>query len=297
MRITMRRALITGGSGFLGEALTNRLLCQNWDVSVYDLRRPRCNEICFIQGDVLDVEGIRKAAARIDVIFHLAGVLGTDYLCDHAREAIHVNLEGTLNVFDTARIHNNRVINVGVIPEWDNPYMITKKAAMRLGRSYYKVHKIDITTIEMTHIYGPGQRLTPYKKAIPSFIACALKNDPLTIYGSGRRYMDCLYVSDAVDVLQIATEDETLSGQVLRTLTGAEITVIELARKIIALTDSRSRLELVPMRQGEPEIGEWEGPEEPWVRFPSKNWRPEMTLDQGLKRTIESFKELMGQRN
>lgn len=289
----MKRALITGGSGFIGSYLSQEISNHGYQVTILDYHRPTNSLIEFVEGDILDLKLLNNTIKNCDIVFHLAGVLGTEYLCDKVQEAIDINIKGSVNVFETAKVFGVKVINTGLIPEWDNPYMITKKAVMRLGRMYHNAFKVDITTLEFTHVYGPGQRTEPYHKAIPNFIVRALKNEPLEIYGSGQKYMDCIFVEDTAKALRLAGESTQVSGKVFQIGRGEGIKVVDLAYKIISLTNSKSSLKFLPMRQGEPEgNGSFIAVDlREWLLF--FNWTPKTSLEEGLLKTIEWYKKCL----
>ena len=286
----MKTALITGGSGFIGNYLSKELLRNGYEVFILDHHKPKDSSAKFIEGDILNLNLLNKIFKNCDIVFHLAGVLGTEYLCDKVQETVDINIKGSINIFEAAKESGIKVINTGLIPEWDNPYMITKKAVMRLGRMYYKEFHVDITTLEFSHVYGPGQSKEPYHKAIPNFIVSALKNEPITIYGTGHKYMDCIYVEDIAVMMRLASETNQVSGKVLQIGKGESIRVIELARKIISLTNSKSSLKFQPMRRGEPEEnGTFVAVDlKDWLTF--FNWKPTVSLDEGLQKTIEWYR-------
>jgi UDP-glucose 4-epimerase len=285
----MKKALVTGGSGFIGSFLCKELLNNGYNVTVLDHQEPAVPQVNFIKGDILQVQLLTDAIKNSDVVFHLAGILGTDYLCKYVREAVEVNIIGSINVFEAGRTAHVKVINTGLIPEWDNPYMITKKAVMRLGRMYHREFGADITTLEVTHVYGPGQRVEPYHKAIPTFIMRALKNEVLDIYGSGNKYMDCFYVEDLATVIRLSADSNVVSGKVLQIGSGEGLTVKELALKIVSLTNSKSSLYSRKMRPGEPD--EDNSLENTNMESYQKllNWKPMTKLDDGLLKTIEWY--------
>jgi UDP-glucose 4-epimerase len=285
----MKKALVTGGSGLIGSYLCKELLNNKYDVTVFDHHEPANPEVKFIKGDILQMQLLKDVIKDSEVVFHLAGMLGTDYLCEHVREAIEVNIVGSVNVFEAAKTAGVKVINTGLIPEWDNAYMITKKAVMRFGKMYHREFGTDITTLEVTHVYGPGQRVEPYHKAIPTFINRALKNEVLDIYGSGQKYMDCFYVEDIATAIRLSAESPFVSGKVLQLGSGEGLKVVELAHKIISLTNSKSSLRHCKMRHGEPD--EDNSLEHINVESYQKllDWKPTTKLDDGLLKTIEWY--------
>lgn len=248
----MKSALITGGSGFLGSFLTEELLLNGYKVAVLDHNAPARDNVTFIKGNIEDKTTVLQAVSPADIVFHLAGMLGTSYLSDKARRSVDVNIIGALNVYDAVMGTDKRVVNIGLIPDWDNAYMITKKAAMKFGRMYADIFDASITTLELSHVYGPGQRVAPYYKAVPTFITQALANQPLTVFGEGGKWMDLLHVRDAARAIRIAAEQPDLKGHVITVSSGSRIRVADLARKIIDMTGSSAMLEFAPMRPGEP---------------------------------------------
>jgi nucleoside-diphosphate-sugar epimerase len=246
----MRTVLITGAAGFVGSYCSREFAANGWQVICLDNKDPLDSPYEVIVGSVENKDLIFKAAKRANVIIHLAGLLGSDYLCSKPDEAIMINLIGSMNIFETARYRGLRVIHLGLLPEWDNPYMISKKAAMKLGRMYRREFQTDVITLEASHIYGPGQRCEPYHKAIPTFITRAVRNETITIFGSGKKLMDCIFVEDLVRALRLMAEKESLQFSVFQLGSLQVLTVVQLADKIISLSDSKSKLEFRPMRPG-----------------------------------------------
>ena len=286
------RAVITGGAGFIGSHLARELSSCGYEVTIYGREKPELAEFEFLIGDVRDKERLRHGVRGADIVFHLAGAVGTDYLVERAREAVETNINGSLNLYDLARDLGFTVVEIGVIPEWLSPYMITKKAAARFGAMYHAELHADIKIVELSHVYGPGQRAEPYQKAIPAFITRALQGEPLTVFGGGHRAMDCLYVKDAVRALKMVGECETMAGRAIPFGSGSAITVLELAKKVVAVLNSGSEIVFAPMRKGEPpdhcetevkgvDLSSW------LTHF---DWKPETSLDDGLRQTIEYYR-------
>jgi UDP-glucose 4-epimerase len=216
----VKRVLVTGGSGFIGRHLCEELLEHGYEVIVFDRNPPPSRRYQIHQADIRDSCAVREAVSGCDGVFHLAGLVGTGYLETRTREAVEVNIQGTLNVFEAAREFDTYVINIGLVPAWANAYMITKKTAARFGEMFHGVFGTRITTIEFTHAYGPGQPTGPYRKAIPNFINRALLEEPLEVFGSGERLMDCVYAQDAAHALRLAAEEEAGIGRVIQVSSG-----------------------------------------------------------------------------
>ena len=286
----MTRAIITGGSGFLGSYLLEELLDGGYSVAVYDRSPPSDRRADFVKGDIVDKEAVHDVVLSGNVVFHLAGMLGTSYLTDKARESVDVNICGALNVFDAVVGTDIKVVNIGLLPEWDNTYMITKKASMKFGRMYAGIFGASITTLELSHVYGPKQRVAPYFKAVPTFITQALAGKPLTIFGKGDKLMDLLHVKDAARAIRMAAEHPSMKGEVLAIGGGNRISVVELAKMIIRMTGSAGGLTYAPMRTGEPELDTTEADADMSLAFDILNWKPLIDLDDGMADAIEWYR-------
>lgn len=285
-----KRILVTGGAGFIGAALCHELAESGYEVSIFDVRKTDASRFQQISGDIRDPAAVRRAVGSCEIVFHLAGLVGTCYLGTRAGEAIDVNIHGAINVFEAAKASGAFVVNVGLNPEWLNAYMISKKAAMRFGLMYFQMFDTQIVTLELTHVYGPGQPTGPYRKAIPTFIVKSLANEHIHVYGSGDRMMDCVFVDDAARALRLAAERPDIAGKVVRVSSGMRISVLDLAYKIRELAGSASEIQLTPMRPGEPdEISAVEDLEpEPHSRT-LLGWHPEIEFDKGLQQTIDWY--------
>jgi UDP-glucose 4-epimerase len=282
------KTVITGG-GFIASFLANELLKRGHAVAVYGKERVSAPQASFVAGDIRDKDRVFDMCADTDVIVNLACILGTDYLCDKAIEAVDVNLKGAIHVFEAAKRFHCRVINVGLIPDWENSYMITKNAATSFGKMYHKEFGVDVFTVELTHVYGPSQRTEPYRKAIPNFIMHALKNLPLDIYGNGQQVMDCVYAEDAATALRLLVECEETFPPVIRLGSGQRVTVADLARLAIELTASSSTLTFLPTRPGEPSADDYALSVNCTFWQERFGWVPGTKLQDGLAKTISWY--------
>jgi UDP-glucose 4-epimerase len=282
--------LMTGGSGFIGTHLRKELNDKGYDIIVYDRKKP-CNQFDkYVKGDVRDYDNLKNAARDCQIIYHLGGLIGTEYLTHFVRDAVEINVLGTINVFEVAKSLNIKVINSGVIPNWLNPYMLTKKSVSRFGKMYFELFGTEVVTLELTHVYGPGQAVKPYYKAIPTFINKAIQNKPIEIFGDGNRLMDCLFVKDAVHCVRLAGEKKDVGGLIISVSSGYSISVLDLAKKIIRITNSKSELQFNKMRLGEPnEIHKKES--NICVSHASDlfEWNATVDLNEGLQSSVEWY--------
>lgn len=285
----MDRILVTGGKGFIGSHLIDKLLKQNFDITTYDrsektVRYEGWDKVKHTQGDILDKELIGQTVANFDYVFHLAGVLGTSETIENIYEAVELNIVGELNVLEALRRYNKKglVITIGGI-EWLNPYAITKLAAEKFALMYIQEFNLDVKVVRGLNTYGPRQKHQPVKKAVPNFILNALQDKPMEIYGDGNQILDLVYVKDLVEVMVRAMKFNGKIPHVIDAGTGIKITVNQLADTIIKLTCSKSKIVYLPMRKGEPKNSVTLGKVDTLKEI---GYIPTTSLEEGLKKTI-----------
>jgi nucleoside-diphosphate-sugar epimerase len=246
------RALVTGGSGFLGGQLAAVLHHRGYRVTVLDCVAPDYVGVPhFIKHDISQ-EFPKVKPLGYDVIFHCAGLLGSGTLFDKIRRTAEVNIVGTINVLDWALGNPDiTIVQPNLMGEWLNPYMITKQTAERIGLMYARYIGSKYLSIRPTDVYGPRQSLRD-NKAASTFITRAIKGEPLPIYGSGTSWVNYIYVNDVANFMVAAYEAGAVNEVIDFCYPGGDITVVEFARRVIEAAESDSRLEYKPMRPGQP---------------------------------------------
>jgi nucleoside-diphosphate-sugar epimerase len=275
------RTLVTGAAGFVGKHLVRKLLAKGHEVIAFDKRE--CNlRTKTIRGDVasFDFEEILK---DVDVVFHLASLLGTAELFHRIIEAERVNVLGTLNLLEAMRRKEvNKILFTSKPNVWrHNPYSITKETCERYLEMYRCVYGFQSVIVRPYNIYGPEEELVEYRKAIPYFIIAALRGEPLEIFGKGEQTMDAIYIDDAVEAL--VRSAEVAPKETVEIGSSKPVKVKHLAERILDLTHATSPIVHVPMRRGEENACE--------IRANGSISRligflPRITLDEGLKKTI-----------
>ena len=300
-----KRILVTGADGFMGSHLTERLLGYNANITAFvhnkelkNLNHVK-NKLNIISGDIEDkktTELIIKNSPEI--IFHLA-VDG--YIRNSIENPLSVNrtnLDGTLNVLEAARqLINQRLerlvfasscVVYGARPYPINekgefkpstPYAASKAAAELYCYSYAKTYNLPITIIRPFNVYGPRHT----KDVIPLFIEKALKNEEIKLDGGGKATRDFTYVDDMINSFLITGVHEKAIGEAVNFGTGKDISVRELAEKIIKYCNSDSKLINMPERPGQD------------LKLCCDNtkakelfgWQPKISIDEGLKLNIE----------
>jgi len=272
-----KRVLITGADGFIGSHLTEELLKQGAQVSVYvratsgpsgfSLKNIAAleNNVSIIKGDIGSSDSIDLIAKdQPEVILHLAAIAYVNYSFDHPIEVNNVNVNGTLNVLEAAKkIDLDRLVvqsssevygttigesideNHPLLPS--SPYAASKLAADRYAFSYMKTYGLPISIIRPFNVYGPRHTYD----VIPKFIRLALDGKPLTVYGSGMQSRDFCYVSDIVRAILLMGFHEKALNEVVNFGSGIDTTIVDLANNILELTGSKILPVFLSERQAE----------------------------------------------
>ena len=255
--------LVTGGNGFVGTYLVKKLSGMGNNIIVYsqftrknpffeELVKNNSNIDC-IQGDITNYKSISSACKNADVIFHLAAAVGDD-----AQKTFLINGMGTLNVLEAARQESiKRVIFASTAYVYGSPkylpidekhpvspnsyYGISKLVGELYCKYYYKNYGVDIVILRFASIYGKGIENSYPMKAISIFLRAILKDEAITIYGSGNQFRDYVYIDDVVDAFINAMKRD-VSGNVFNIAGGVKVTTMELARMMIKIADKDIKL-------------------------------------------------------
>lgn len=250
------KILVTGGAGFVGNALVNKLIDDGHEVTSFDRTkhsgiRLGVNEV---YGDLQDSYAVDCYVKEHDYVFNVGGMLGTQETVNNPVPAVHVNILGALNVFNSISRAKIPATHITVGNHWmNNPYSITKSCSERFALMFNKEHNTQITVIRGLNIYGPGQKAFPVKKVIPTFVLSALAGQEVTVYGTGATEMDMIYVSDAAAILASTLNNEYFED-VIDMGTGVAPSVNQIAETVITACESSSKIQHVPMRPGETEF-------------------------------------------
>ena len=312
--------LITGGSGFIGSHLTERLLGQGHSVTIIDnlstgseenLSKVKKN-IKFHHGNILDKPLIEKLIAESDYVVHLAAALGVLNIINQPLESLKTNIQGTEVILEasekfskpvliasTSEIYgkndkvplseeDDRIIGHPLKSRWS--YSEAKAVDESLAYFYYLEKKLPVRIVRFFNTVGPRQ-VGHYGMVVPRFVAAALKNDPISVYGSGAQIRCFCHVDDALDALLIVMASEQAIGQVFNVGNNQQVSIEGLAQKIIEITGSKSKITKIPYSQAYPE-----GFEDMQKRVPDiskiKNvlgWSPQKRLDQIIKDVVAFY--------
>jgi dTDP-glucose 4,6-dehydratase len=310
-----RKVLVTGGGGFIGSHLVERLQQLGARVTAF-LRYNSRNDAGFLTplagrkdfdlvfGDIRDLAAVRGAIQGNDAVFHLAALVGIPYSFVHPEDVVAVNTIGTLNVVTAAREASvSRVIVASTSEVYgtaqyvpidekhpkqpQSPYSASKIAADAIALSYHRSFGLPVTVVRPFNTFGPRQS---DRAIIPAIISQALTRREIVL-GNTRPTRDFTYVSDTVAGFLCAGESEKATGAEINLGTGQEISIGDLARKIGHLLGRD-----VVVRQAEERVRPAGSEVE---RLLSNNkmaqdllgWRPRTSLEEGLRRTVEWVRE------
>jgi UDP-glucose 4-epimerase len=254
--------LVTGGAGFLGAALSNRLARQGHNVRVLDdlsAGEPGrlVPEVHFTRGDINDRPMLWTLLQEVDCVYHLAAKVSVPESILFPRDYNTVNVGGTVTLMEAARdAHTKRVVLISsgavygeqgipeiketVIPQPRSPYAVSKIAAEYYTRTIGAIAGIESVCLRVFNAYGPGQRITAsHPPIIPNFLKQALNNGTLVIHGDGNQTRDYVYVDDVVNAMVSAGTVLGIDQEVINIGSGVETSVRELANRVIALTGTR----------------------------------------------------------
>ena len=270
------RYLVTGGEGFIGSKIVERLNCESYD---------KCSG-----QDILDKEKLSKALTDIDVIFHTAAKISVPESQKRPEKYHQVNVEGTRNI---TTLFNKKIIFSSSAAVYGEYSQRVSEEDILNPESNYAQNKIDGEklisvndgiSLRYFNVYGPGQS-KEYAGVISIFIGKALNGEPLIIYGDGNQERDFIYVEDVVDA-NISTMNYSGSEKIFNIGSGNSIKLIDLAKLIIKLCESDSEIIFRKPRYGDlfcscADISKAKN---------ELNWTPKTDLETGLKKTIGFYK-------
>jgi UDP-glucose 4-epimerase len=274
------RILVTGGAGFIGSHLTDRLVADGHHVIILDNLATGRKEnvkghltgqnVKFIEGSILDVTLIDTLIKESEYVFHLAAAVGVFNIVNHPLDSLMTNIRGTENVLESAHKYSkpvfvtsssevygknisdslkesdDRILGAPVTLRWS--YSEAKAIDESLAYAYWVEKNLQTRIIRFFNTVGPRQ-LGAYGMVVPRFVQFALNNEPITIYGNGEQTRCFGHVLDAVDaVVRVAFAENTV-GKVINIGNNFEISINDLAKKIIAQIGSKSEIVYIPYEE------------------------------------------------
>ena len=322
----MQRALVTGGAGFIGSHLVERLIERGDRVTVLDDlstgRRTNLeavehrSEFDLVHGSVLDADLVEGLIEQADVVYHLAAAVGVDWVLRHPLRSLETNIQGTEHVLracasqatprrvliaSTSEVYgkndkdalvedDDRVLGSSRLSRWF--YASAKGIDEAFALAYWQERDLPVTVVRLFNTVGPRQT-GRYGMVVPRFVRWALRNEPLRVYGDGQQTRCFTNVRDVVYALMALMGTPSAAGEIFNIGQPNEIRIVDLARRVIELTESSSDLKLVPYHAEEAYGERAVGFEDMRRRVPDASklfaytgFRPQIGLDQTLREVI-----------
>ena len=257
----MKKVLVTGGSGFIASYVIEELVSRGYQPVLLDQYDRKEADFPVFLGDIRDATAVTEAMAHVDGFIHLAAVLGTQETIKNPVPAAETNVLGGLNILQAAAQYDVPGVYIGVGNHWmNNTYSISKTTVERFVKMFNAERGTHINVVRAMNAYGPRQKLAPpsgeskVRKITPAFVARALKNEPIEVYGDGEQVSDMVWVGDVAKALVSAlekAEEGIVFDSAVEVGPDVHNTVNEVAQAIIDISGSSSEIVHLPMRPGE----------------------------------------------
>ena len=275
------RVVITGGAGFIGSHLADHYVAAGDDVVVLDNFSTGSasnishldGKITIIDGDIRNTELVSSLIKDADLVLHMAAALGVNTILESPMESMSTNITGSEVVLLAATHHKKRIIIASTseiygqnpkqpLSETDDrvvgapqkirwTYSDAKAIEEAMAFALHQENKLAVTTLRLFNTVGPRQT-GRYGMVLPGFVQAALKNEPLTVYGDGNQSRVFCHVDDAVQAIATIAKTQSTIGDVYNVGGTGEVTIKELADKVVKLTGSTSEITYTPYSQAYP---------------------------------------------
>ena len=326
--------LVTGGAGFIGSHLCERLLASDAKVTCLDnmstgklsnLSQARRNiNFKVVRGDILDLKTVKKVVRGVDVIYHLAAKVGVKRYVENPSDVIRTNVLGTHNLLEACRplsierfvfastseiygknpslpLHegSDRVLGPPQIDRWC--YSTSKSVDEHLCNAYYRRYGLPAVILRYFNSYGPRQDSSDYGGVVSIFMRRALANQPPRVHGDGQQTRSFTFISDVIDATVNACLRKEVIGEAVNIGNPIETNILELANTIIRIAQRQRELkpELISYDKF---YGQWYEDIRRRVPDISKAKRllgftPKVTLEEGLRKTFDWYRQQFGSRS
>jgi UDP-glucuronate decarboxylase len=312
--MTRKKILVTGGAGFVGSHLCERLLNEGHEVYCLDnFFTGQKQNIIHLLGkpyfELIRHDVINPYHIEVDEIYNLACPASPIHYQYNAIKTMKTSVMGAINMLGLAKRVNAKILQASTSEVYGNPlihpqpenywgnvnpigerscYDEGKRAAETLFSDYHKQNNVKIKIVRIFNTYGP--RMHPNDgRVVSNFIVQALKNQDITVYGEGQQTRSFQYVDDLVDgLIKMMASADSITGPI-NIGNPHEFTILELAEKVIKLTESKSKIIYNPLPSDDPIM------RKPEISIAKKElgWSPSIHLDEGLEKTIAFFKSVI----
>jgi dTDP-glucose 4,6-dehydratase len=310
-----KTAVVTGGAGFLGSHLSDRLLAEGFRVIAIDnlitgntdniehlagnpdfkFIRHNVSEYIFVPGPVDYVFHFASPASPIDYLEHPIPTLKVGALGTHNTLGLAKDKGATFFLASTSECYGDPLVHPQSEDYWGhvNPigprgvYDEAKRFAEAMTMAYHRFHSMDTKIVRIFNTYGPRMRLQD-GRVVPAFISQALNNEPLTVFGDGSQTRSFCYVSDLIDgIFRLALSD---FHEPVNIGNPGEMTILDFAQKILALTGSTAQIVFKPLPVDDPRV------RQPDITRAKRllGWQPKVDFESGVRETIGYFRQKLG---
>lgn len=312
MKFKFCRALVTGGAGFIGSHIVDRLVEKGFEVRVFDDlssgRRENLREhlkekrVLFVKGDIRDRGSVDDVVEDVDVVFHEAALVGVPQSIKAPLLANDVNVNGTLNLLEASVKHSVKrfifassaavygdqrtlPIKEEAVPHPSSPYAVSKLSAEYYSRAYFGTYGLETVAFRYFNVYGDRQAGGPYAAVVTAILNCLLGSNKLVIYGDGEQTRDFVNVSDVVDANMLAMEKDC-AGEVFNVATGSSVKINRIFKILQNATD-KNQVQPVYSSPRESDIRESCGDISKINRV--LGFKPRVFLEEGLESLAKSW--------
>ena len=306
------KVVVTGGAGFIGSHIVEHWINAGAEVHIIDnLRSGFLSNVqlfpqaIFHQVSITEREKVFKILENVDYVHHLAAMISVPESVDKPQECVEININGLLNVLDACKENGVKKIvfsssaaiygenpespkRTDMRPQPKSPYGITKLDGEYYLQMYTEQYGLGAVSLRYFNVFGPRQDpKSQYAAAVPIFIEKAIQNEPITIYGDGEQTRDFIFVKDVVKANVLAATNDSVNG-VFNVALGKASSINEIAKGIISLTNSKSRIVYQPERKGDIKhsLADVEN------TISALSFTFDFTLQQGLDETVSFFKKV-----
>ena len=312
------RVLVTGGAGFIGSHLVDRLLKEGFEVTVIDnltsgnveniAHHQGRKEFCFTKGDIRDVSLVDEMVKDADVVFHEAAFVSAALSVENPLITNEINVTGTLNLLKaSADLNVKRFVYASsaavygeasppqkketMAPQPTSPYAVSKLAAENYVQVFHQLYGIETVSLRYFNVYGPRQSFdlrSAYGGVITLFINRLLENMPPIIYGDGEQTRDFVYVHDVVDANMLALNTARATGEVFNIGTGRQTTINQVAETLQNIMNRKNLKSIYSdPRPGDPRQGYANIDKAKRVL----GYEPRYALQEGLSELVQWYRE------
>lgn len=317
MELNDKKILVTGADGFIGSHLTETLIDKGYEVKAFcyynsfnswgwldTLPKEKLDKLEIFTGDVRDPNGVRTAIKGCDVVFHLAALIAIPYSYHSPDSYVDTNIKGTLNILQACRDLNVEKLLVTSTSEvygtaqyvpidekhpkqGQSPYSASKIGSDFMAESFFRSFDLPVTIVRPFNTYGPRQSA---RAVLPTIITQLLNGKSEIKLGALHPTRDLLFVKDTAEGFISIAESDQLLGQEVNIATCNEISIGDLAKKLIDIINPNAKIisDTERLRPDNSEVFRLFGSNSKIIEH--TNWKPKYSLEQGLKETIEWFK-------